>query len=620
MSQFTVAEVEAGALRRDGTSTIQEVTVIDNTLHLALHHGLDDLRRAGQLCDVSLCVDERTFPCHRVVLAAFSPYFKAMFVGRLCESEQQQVTIGGLEATVMTLLLDFAYTASITINTSNVQSLLSGAHLLQVAGVVTACCRFLEHQLDPSNCLGILQLADTLAQEDLKTAAEGYVNSHFERVLVETELLDQSPASLVSVLSGDGLQVTKEEDVFAAIMRWMHHDHQQRAPHLHKVLQHVRLCHVSPYFLVDVVEAEPAVRSSPECRLLVEEARLYHLLPDRRLHHHSKTSQPRSRPVPSTTIGLVTVCGEDPAGVYHDLQFYDPDARDWKILTNVPEPLNGVCACVPGGGTSLYVAGGSVNRRWGNPIDFVFYKYDTMLERWMQLQALRKPRYKPALVSLNGSIYCVGGCIPGADRLGDPEAGRPMRAVEAYNVTEHVWTDAAQMPIAVQRPAVVALHGLLYVCGGLQDSDGEGEGGLVLDEVQVYNPHKDSWSSGARLLFPRCAAAAAVLNGKLYITGGCHGFLTVTNKMERYDPKKDSWEELAPMSTPRQHHGMAALEGVLVVVGGIDGGGEQKDCVEVYDPHSNSWHSAPSLPWPRAHLVAETITVKHALRRELPAR
>lgn len=56
------------------------------------------------------------------------------------------------------------------------QSLLSGAHLLQVAGVVTACCRFLEHQLDPSNCLGILQLADTLAQEDLKTAAEGYVN------------------------------------------------------------------------------------------------------------------------------------------------------------------------------------------------------------------------------------------------------------------------------------------------------------------------------------------------------------------------------------------------------------------------------------------------------------
>lgn len=88
-------------------------------------------------------------------------------------------------------------------------------------------------------------------------------------------------------------------------------------------------------------------------------------------------------------------------------------------------------------------------------------------------------------MSLNGCIYCVGGCIPGADRLGDPEAGRPMRTVEAYSVTEHVWTDAAPMPLAVQRPAVAVLHGLLYVCGGLQDSEGEGEGGLVLDELQV---------------------------------------------------------------------------------------------------------------------------------------
>ena len=33
---------------------------------------------------------------------------------------------------------------------------------------------------------------------------------------------------------------------------------------------------------MDVVEGESAVRSSPECRLLVEEARLFHLLPDRR--------------------------------------------------------------------------------------------------------------------------------------------------------------------------------------------------------------------------------------------------------------------------------------------------------------------------------------------------
>lgn len=58
-----------------------------------------------------------------------------------------------------------------------------------------------------------------------------------------------------------------------------------------QILECVRLALISPYFLVDVVEGETAVRSSPECRVIVEEARLYHLLPDRR---HQFTS-PRTR-------------------------------------------------------------------------------------------------------------------------------------------------------------------------------------------------------------------------------------------------------------------------------------------------------------------------------------
>ncbi|KAF2359989.1 BTB/Kelch-associated [Trinorchestia longiramus] len=611
MSQFTVAEVEAGALRRDGTSTIQEVTVIDNTLHLALHRGMNELRRSGELCDVSLCVEDTTFPCHRVVLAAFSPYFRAMFVGRLCESEQRQVNISGVEAHVMELLLDFAYTASITINTSNVQSLLSGAHLLTVVGVVTACCRFLEHQLEPSNALGILQLADTLQCDDLKAAAQTFVNSEFDRVLRESEeLLDQSVSSLVAVLSSPSLCVGREEDVFTAVMRWMHHDHPRRAPHLHKVLQWVRLCQVSPYFLVDVVEAEPAVRSSAECRVLVEEARLYHLLPDRRQHYHSKSTQPRPRPTRTTTMGLVAVCGEDPSGVYQDVHFFDPSLQNWIILTNVPEPLHGMSACVLGGGQSLLVSGSGVSRLWRNLTNFVFYKFDAMLEHWMQLQPMNTPRYKPVTVCLNGNIYCVGG--HGAlDRDPLDLHGRPLNTSEFYDVTSNVWSSAAPLPVPVLHPAAATLFGRLYLCGGMAEAEDELEDTAVMhDLVQVYNPHDDSWRSCARLLLPRSAAAAAVLDGKLYVTGGCHGFLSVTNKAERYDPKTDTWEEIAPMTTARQHHGMASLYGLLYVVAGVGGGGEQLASTEVYDPSTNSWHEAPPLPWPRAHLALDTITVK----------
>lgn len=58
-----------------------------------------------------------------------------------------------------------------------------------------------------------------------------------------------------------------------------------------QVLEHVRLPLLSPYFLHDCVESQAVVRQSSECRHLVEEAKMYHLLPDRR----PELQSPRTR-------------------------------------------------------------------------------------------------------------------------------------------------------------------------------------------------------------------------------------------------------------------------------------------------------------------------------------
>lgn len=41
--------------------------------------GLNELRKEGHFCDVTLSVDGVKFPAHRNVLASLSPYFKVSF-------------------------------------------------------------------------------------------------------------------------------------------------------------------------------------------------------------------------------------------------------------------------------------------------------------------------------------------------------------------------------------------------------------------------------------------------------------------------------------------------------------------------------------------------------------
>ena len=55
--------------------------------------GMASLRLAMSLCDVTLQADSQQFEAHRVVLAASSAYFRAMFAGNLEESRQRIVVL-----------------------------------------------------------------------------------------------------------------------------------------------------------------------------------------------------------------------------------------------------------------------------------------------------------------------------------------------------------------------------------------------------------------------------------------------------------------------------------------------------------------------------------------------
>ncbi|KAK7792616.1 hypothetical protein R5R35_009149 [Gryllus longicercus] len=544
--------------------------------------GLNELRKENHFCDVTLSVDNVKFPAHRNVLASFSPYFKAMFTSKLAESRQSVVVVNGVEPAMMSLLLEYAYTSSLTITRANVQSLLSAANLLQILPVRDAACSFLEWHMDTTNCVGIHCFAETHACTVLQERARQFTLQNFSEVGNGEEFLGLSPSKVVEFISSDDLVVDREESVFQVVMRWFMHSPEPRKIEFHRVLEHVRLPLISPYFLHDCVESMPIIRQSPECRHLVEEAKMFHLLPDRR----TQISTPRTklRNNSSTVTVIVAVGGEDDKVVLRSVECYDPITRHWRTLACLPFAVS-KHGLVASGSNRLYLAGGEFP---DGSASHSMWRYDPVLNVWHEMAPMLIPRSELGLAMLDGFVYAVGGW----------EGTYRLDSVERYDPETNSWELVPPMKMAVTSPAVVAHDGMLYV------TDGDG-----IELVERFDPRTNTWTHLAPMLIPRSGSAACVLDGYIYVVGGWHASTENTNKVERYDIQTNTWEFRASMIERRYRPGIAVLHGRIFVLGGEEGWDRYHDTIECYFPETDSWQTFGDLPTSRSWLSCVPLQV-----------
>lgn len=117
-------------------------------------------------------------------MSSLSNYFKAMFSCELAESKQSYVSIHDIDACTMKLIIDYAYTSQINIHENNVQALLTAANLFDIKSIKDACCRYMEWQMDASNCIGIHCFSETHDCLELKQTSFNYILANFCKVSV----------------------------------------------------------------------------------------------------------------------------------------------------------------------------------------------------------------------------------------------------------------------------------------------------------------------------------------------------------------------------------------------------------------------------------------------------
>jgi Kelch motif protein len=204
---------------------------------------------------------------------------------------------------------------------------------------------------------------------------------------------------------------------------------------------------------------------------------------------------------------------------------------------------------------------------------------------WERAASMSQRRSYLAAAQEGPLIYTAGGMVG--------ETGRPLATFTRYDARVDTWTTLPRLPVATRAAAAAALDGRVYVLGGTTPTGNTAA-------VRAWDGRR--WRAHARLPAPRFNHAAVVLGGRLYALGGFHR-LRERREVFVYEPTTDRWRRASPL--PRATHAFAAVafHGEIWLVGGRRGERVLRE-VWIYDPRRDAWRAGPSLPSPMELLGA----------------
>ncbi|KAM4693140.1 kelch-like protein 6 [Discoglossus pictus] len=566
----------------------------DTGFTLALQNGLENLRLENSLTDVVLCVGNKEFSCHRVVLAAASNYFRAMFCNELKEKYEEKIIIKGVDAETMGIILDYTYTSKVVITKQNVQKILEAASLFQFLRMVDACSSFLTAALHPENCVGILRLADTHSLDSLKLQVQNYIIQNFSQVLNHEDFLELPFEILYNILQSDDLYVTEESQVFETVINWIHYKEQERLEILPKILECVRLPLLDPWYLVGTVEANELIRHSPDVFPLLQEARMYYYSGNEII---SERTKPRIHEFQSEVFMIIGGCTKDEKFVT-EVTCLDPLRRSRLEVAKLPvseqenenENKKWVeFACITFK-NEVYISGGKETQH-------AVWKYNSAINKWIQIEYLNVGRWRHKMAALCGKVYAIGG-FDGSQR---------MYSVEAYDPFHNCWTEVAPLLVSVSSFAAASYQKKLYIIGGGPN------GKLATDKTQCYDPATNKWSLKSPMPVEAKCINAVSFHDHIYVVGGA------MKALYSYSPLEDAWCLVTKFSHERASCGIAACCNKIFITGGRDEKNEVIATVLCWNIETKKLTEECVLPRGVSHHSSVTIRKSYThIRRIIP--
>ena len=549
------------------TSVTRHRVVTPNLLQYA-----NQSRIEGHFNDVTIIVGNQSIPANRMVLSCHSVFFEKMFKCNMKEKYEHNVEIERVNGNTVKNLVDYIYVGSIDINEDNVMELLEAADYLQMKQVKSFCWEFLKSNFEIArdNWLDMLKIVILYRGDEIKDQVYHYISTRFNDITQTDDFKALSCDDLKHCIPNLDRNKMIETLVYQGIMIWIKHDINARKAKLLDVLQHLLVDKLPYEFLSDILN-DDLIASNFDCHKFLFKTLLKNLqnktqgskiisiggaditstITEVYNLHGNKTSDYPDFPVNVSSHALLKMNGyiyciggkENKADTWEVVNsvrvcLVKDQCKNWIKVAPMNEKRDVMGAIVHNG--RLVVAGGHNGSRLLASTEF----YESPLNKWKTISSMKRKRSGNALVSCKGCLYAIGGwdgenCFSFVERLSDFESE---------------WVESKSMQNPRRWLAAVNCNDVVYAIGG---RCGKARSSTT-KSVEKFDPDHGRWVFVKGMNVERCAHAACVVDGKIYVVGGLGG-KEVIKFIECYDPSLDTWSIVGKIENELYHHAIVSL-------------------------------------------------------------
>lgn len=441
---------------------------------LTFEHAVSRLSKDG--CpgsDIVLKTGKKLHKCHKVILAAVSSYFKAMFVSGMKETEDNVISLERIDPHIFSLILQYIYSGNITVNVANVQDLLSTSCYLQISHLQAPCEEFLMNQIDSSNCVDIWNLGVFFSILDIQNRAKAYMVEHFTD-LSKTQLINLPWTEFVALINDDnlnsltekpvldtheGTNVSNETEVLKFLLCWLPKA-KLTMDNTFELLCHIRFSFISKDFIKQLLTQNSVIMKSSACTELLKRA----------LEAPNTNEKPRNEKTllvlkgSATTTKLDVVC-------------YSFQQNKWFRFHSA-QTLCGTAfaVCVSSSSKDLYLTGGSAHPK-------SCHHFSVEENKWATKADMNEGRSSHGVGFVDGKVYVLGGfnAYVNFDSNG---------SIEKYDTKTDTWKVVCQLQIPTYDSACSVVKSKIYLFGGTMTVIP----GSYVKDVQCFDTETDTCS------------------------------------------------------------------------------------------------------------------------------